>query len=409
MMQRVETPEPQSRPPLFRRLALRVGYGIVSSLATGCSPGAPSPTTSPSSIARASPSSSPALPYSDLQGVTCAGANDCWAVGFSGIGGTAASNPLIEHYAGNVWAPVSAPSPIEGQLYGVTCVSAGDCWAVGEAGLCVEGPPLIEHYSGDGWAIVASPNPGRGILYGVTCASATDCWAVGGAYYLADAPPLIEHYAGDGWAIVSSLQFSNHELYDVACVSAGDCWAVGGIVNPQGLGGSTPGTQDALPLVARYTGSGWAIVITPNRGPGNLAGVTCAGGGGCWAVGSLSAASSPPLIEHDLGTGWAVSTPDPSPADLSDIACPSVGECWAVGSSASSKPLIERHAGSRWAVVSNAAPNTAPGAGSGSLEGVTCASANDCWAVGHSGGPDSDGQMLIEHYSGSSWTIFGRQ
>jgi hypothetical protein len=140
-----------------------------------------------------------------------------------------------------------------------------------------------------------------------------------------------------------------------------------------------------------------------------LNGVTCAGGGGCWAVGSLTAASSPPLIEHDLGTGWAVSTPDPSPAFLSDIACPSVGECWAVGSSASNKPLIERYAGSSWAVVTNAAPNPAPGTSLGSLQGVTCAGANDCWAVGNSGGPDSNGPMLIEHYSGSSWTIFGRQ
>ena len=410
MMRRVETPEPQRRLPLLRRVAILVGFGIVSSVAAGCSSAASSTTTDPSSIAR-TPSPSPGLPYSVLEGVACARANDCWAVGYSGIGGTAASNSLIEHYAGNVWAPVSAPSPIEGQLFGLTCVSAGDCWAVGEAGLWNDGPPLIEHYSGDGWAIVASPNPGGGILDGVTCASATDCWAVGGAYYLANAPPLTEHYAGDGWAIVNSLKFSNHELYDVACVSAGDCWAVGGIVNPYGLGGSspTPGPQDVQPLVARYTGGGWAIVSTPNRGPGQLGGVTCAGAGGCWAVGSLNAANSPPLIEHDLGTGWAVSTPDPSPGDLSDIACPSVGECWAVGSSASNKPLIERYAGSSWAVVSNAAPNPAPGTSLGSLHGVTCTGANDCWAVGNSGGPDSDGQMLIEHYLGSSWAILGRQ
>jgi hypothetical protein len=58
-------------------------------------------------------------------------------------------------------------------------------------------------------------------------------------------------------------------------------------------------------------------------------------------------------------------------------------------------------------VVSNATPNPAPGSSLGSLQGVTCAGANDCWAVGYSGGPDSpDGPGLIEHYSGSSWTIF---
>jgi hypothetical protein len=405
----METPEPRSRPTVFPRLALLVGFGIVSSVATGCSPATSSPLL---------PSASPGLPYSTLAGVNCADANDCWAVGYTGFAGIATSNTLIEHYAGSSWAIVSTPRPIEGQLNGVTCVSAGDCWAVGESdssdctsssSICSNGPPLIEHYSGDGWAIVSSPNPGAGMLFGVTCVSATDCWAVGSGY-LTDNPLLIEHYAGSGWAMAASVQFTNGLLYEVACVSAGDCWAVGSTSDQISVGGSTPGTHDAQPLVARYTGSGWAIVSTPNRGPGQLNGVTCAGGGGCWAVGSLSAASSPPLIEHDMGTGWAISTPDPSPGDLADVACPSVGECWAVGSSVlSSKPVIERYAGSRWAVVSNAAPNAAPGTGSGVLGAVTCADANDCWAVGNSGDLASGGQTLIEHYSGSSWTIFGRQ
>jgi hypothetical protein len=396
-MRRVETPEPQRWPTVFPRLAILVGFGIVSSVATGCSPATSS----------SSPSPSPGLPYSVLNGVNCADANDCWAVGYTGFAGVAASNTLIEHYAGSSWAIVSTPSPVEGQLFGVTCVSAGDCWAVGEAGLFDVGPPLIERYSGDGWAIVSSPNPGASNLFGVTCVSATDCWAVG-AGYLTDNPLLIEHHAGSGWAMAASVQFSNGELTEVACVSAGDCWAVGNTPDQvSAAGASTPGQ----PLVARYTGSGWAIVNTPNSGPGSLNGVTCAGGGGCWAVGSPpSGASSPPLIEHDMGTGWAISTPDPSPADLYDIACPSVGQCWAVGSSVLfGKPLIERYAGSRWAVVSNAAPNTAPGTGSGVLQGVTCADANDCWAVGNSGDFASGGQTLIEHYSGSSWTIFGRQ
>jgi hypothetical protein len=35
--------------------------------------------------------------------------------------------------------------------------------------------------------------------------------------------------------------------------------------------------------------------------------------------------------------------------------------------------------------------------------------ANDCWAVGTSGDLASGGQTLISHYSGSNWTIFGRQ
>jgi hypothetical protein len=117
MMRPVETPEPPSRPTPFRHLAILVGFGIVSSVATGCSPATSSP----------SPSASPGLPYSTLAAVNCADANDCWAVGYTGFAGIAASNTLIEHYAGSSWAIVSTPRPIEGQLNGVTCVSPGDC------------------------------------------------------------------------------------------------------------------------------------------------------------------------------------------------------------------------------------------------------------------------------------------
>jgi hypothetical protein len=396
MMRRVETPEPQGWPTVLPRLAILVGFGIVSSVAAGCSPATSSPLL---------PSASPGLPYSTLQAVTCADANDCWAVGYTGFAGIALSNTLIEHYAGSSWAIASTPSPIKGQLNGVTCVSAGDCWAVGQSdssdctsssSYCSTGPPLIEHYSGDGWAMVSSPYPGAGNLYGVTCADANDCWAVGSD--IADQALLIEHYAGSGWAMAASVPSSDGTLDQVACVSAGDCWAVGSTPDDTAVGGSYD-----HPLVVRYTGSGWAIVSTPNRGPSQLSAVTCGGAGGCWAVGFLDATGSPPLIEHYTGAGWAISTPDPSPGVLANVACPSVGECWAVGS------LVERYAGSRWAVVSNAAPNTAPGTGSGVLGAVTCADANDCWAVGNSGDLASGGQTLIEHYSGSSWTIFGRQ
>jgi hypothetical protein len=88
----METPEPQSRPTLFRRLAILVGFGVVSSVATGCSPTTSLP----------SPSASPGLSYSTLQGVNCAGANDCWAVGTSGDLASGGQT-LISHYSGSSW------------------------------------------------------------------------------------------------------------------------------------------------------------------------------------------------------------------------------------------------------------------------------------------------------------------
>jgi hypothetical protein len=140
-----------------------------------------------------------------LNGVTCAGAGDCWTVGFSAPS-TVVKQPLIEHYAGSSWAIVRTPNPSPGYLNAVTCVSAGDCWAVGLSGSLGDGPPLIEHYTGSRWAIASTPDPSPGVLNGVTCASAGDCWAVGFYAYSTVATvarqPLIEHYAGSSWTTV---------------------------------------------------------------------------------------------------------------------------------------------------------------------------------------------------------------
>jgi hypothetical protein len=105
------------------------------------------------------------LTDSVLNGVTCAGAGDCWAVGFSG-NSTVGKQPLFEHYTGSSWAIVSTANPSPGlanpiasYLKGVTCTSPGDCWAVGNA-LNIQGEqPLIEHFVGSSWAIVSTANP----------------------------------------------------------------------------------------------------------------------------------------------------------------------------------------------------------------------------------------------------------
>src|SRR5205085_298509 len=121
-------------------------------------------------------------------------------------------------------------------LNGVTCASASDCWAVGyynDPGI-IENSTLIEHWDGILWSIVTSPNPGtQNILNGVTCASASECWAVGydgpGSGDNPGGHSLIEQWNGTSWSIVSSPTITGalNDLYSVACASASECWAVG--------------------------------------------------------------------------------------------------------------------------------------------------------------------------------------
>jgi hypothetical protein len=79
-------------------------------------------------------------------------------VGFS-ASSTVANQPLFEHYTGSSWTTVRTPTPSPGRLNGVTCASAADCWAVGFSGGVGNNQPLIEHYAGSSWAIVSTLNP----------------------------------------------------------------------------------------------------------------------------------------------------------------------------------------------------------------------------------------------------------
>ena len=326
-----------------------------------------------------------------LYGVTCSSASDCWAVG-QGAG----TGSLIERWNGSSWVIVTSPG--FGILYNVTCSSASDCWAVGYY-LSGSGQPLIERWNGSSWIIVTSPAADSGVLYGVTCASASDCWAAG--YYVpGDIQTLIEHWNGSSWSIVTSPNAGTQSpLVGVTCASASECWAVGG------------STQT---LIERWNGSSWSIVTSPNTGApttNELFGLTCASASECWTVGYYGSNLTPTLIEQWNGTSWTIASSLRVNNDqLHGVACALASECWAVGfwsyfSGAQDyiNTLIEQWNGTSWARVDSPNVHT-----QNSLNGVGCASASDCWAVGyynvgtHGVGPH---QTLIEHWDGTSWSI----
>ena len=148
--------------------------------------------------------------------------------------------------------------------------------------------------------------------------------------------------------------------------------------------GVIAGTQ----TVEEYAAGSWSAVTIPSTGRFRAGGLTCVTGADCWAVGILGQSGnsdlSPtsPAIAHDSGAGFELV---PSP----------------------------------------------PMSGDDSLNAVTCVGADDCWAVGNAGPPESlvpipgksascdDNALmtecpiytdlvvahpLVEHYDGSAWT-----
>jgi len=366
----------------------------------------------------------------DLLSVTCASSSDCWAVGYykdaNGI-----YQGLIENWNGTLWAMAGSPPPLtqNNALATVTCTSASNCWAVGRiqtpkspSGAGPYNQPLIERWDGTVWSIVNSPNAGDGTgnnaLAGITCASASDCWAVGyraqDFYY---GQTLTERWDGSSWTIVPSPDRppteASNALTGVTCLSASECWSVGSYTG-DGLVNQT--------VTDYWNGVSWVLVPSANTSPNDnnfLSAITCVSASDCWAVGEYSPPISNPftLVEHWDGALWSV-VPSPNTSInsstttnngnfLNGVTCTSGSNCWAVGfaypstypSGLVAQTLTEHWDGTSWSVLASADTSQHD-----VLIGVTCVSDSDCWAVGFSA-PIGSHQTLIEHWDGATWAL----
>jgi hypothetical protein len=119
--------------------------------------------------------------------------------------------------------------------------------------------------------------------------------------------------------------------------------------------------------------------------------------------GLTSSASVVSPSQAPIGAWSVVDSPNVTRQQLSAVSCASASDCWAVGhyynTSGFALTLIEHWNGNSWTIVPS--PNVA--FYSNHLTGVACNSTADCWAVGLSDYTES--RTLIEHWDGSAWAI----
>jgi hypothetical protein len=232
-----------------------------------------------------------------LNSIACPTTQLCWAVGTSN-GGSGYQTLVLEYTPAGGWQLVTSPDVGTGTngLNGVACAGASECWAVGAYEVSTTGPgdTLIEEDTGSGWAVVSSPSPGgsgtaaSSDLFAASCASAGDCWAVGDDNTgTGNDQTLVEQYADGTWSAVSSPDTSGdgNDLGGVACLGDGDCWAAGEVGNND--------YSITAPLVEENTGSGWTMVTGSLAGYSDLNAavlnaVGCVSGPDCWAVGNIT-------------------------------------------------------------------------------------------------------------------------
>ena len=324
-------------------------------------------------------------------------------------------------------------------LFGVFCLSTSNCLAVGNFDSATSGATLnqVLHWNGRKWSKVAVPSPGGPAardfseLDAVRCRTASDCWAVGDYFKGQALLSQALHWNGTRWAAVrtpnpgGTHSGDNNQLFDVVCTSARACWAAGQYGNSSGNGLT-------LNQALRWNGSRWSLVSTPQpAGTGDgafqgIASVRCSSASNCLAIGTAGHESDTSLLKNEAlrwnGKKWSILTiASPGGAAngdfsiLSSLACTSATDCWAAGSDGSFTPVrtslnqIMHWNGRSWSHDTAIANPDGTGQGSvNELNGATCSSASNCWAVGDFGTIQNGvGKILNEalRWNGRKWSV----
>jgi photosystem II stability/assembly factor-like uncharacterized protein len=317
------------------------------------------------------------------RGVSCKGSR-CVAVGifcpYGGCGGLIPSAILASSDGGSHWVLERLPAAV-GTLSDVSCWSASDCVALGAAGLL--GPnnsaaALLTRVGGELWSVVRIPGDGRG--GSVTCALDGRCYAQVGTYV------DVTTNGGETWTIerlpantrtISSV-FGNP---GVVCPSASVCFSL--VLHPQ------PGLNHGLPfetiMGTTDGGAKWTVESVPATDY-TLSTISCPNTHTCVVGGSTDRSSAyAPLIlvTTDAGKDWRRETLPVTIGSLRGSYCFDARRCFAVGTFRTTNSptrgvpqiLTTMDGGEKWTEVS------APAVW-GQLQGVVCASAARCVAIG---------------------------
>ncbi len=357
-----------------------------------------------------------------LSGVSCATATFCVAVGghyFANSAGFADEQTLVEMWNGTSWTIAKAPNPVVGErsLLGVSCPTTTFCVAVGQTVVSPDSGELydqiIETWNGQRWTLLHGDETGFTDLNAVTCVNTSRCVAVGKLVPKdAGLRPLIETWNGTTWTTSASPSENPDDLLNaVSCRDRALCFAVGKNFS---IGTSHYGEATSI---ERLIGSSWSVAssLSPSA-PGNdiLNGVSCQFASSCFAVGdfntnAFSGSGYRTLIEKWNATSWLRSiTPSIHEPDvqLNGVDCASARLCFAVGfqtTTTNGYSLIEKWNGSDWAAIKSPRAD-ALGTGTVQLNGVSCVSASQCIAVGYYPHEQGTAQSLVERWNGKTWT-----
>ena len=308
----------------------------------------------------------------------------------------------------SVWQFAPIPwSKGAGEFRSVVAVSSDEQWAVGSFVHVETGRShaIVLRKTGDLRFVSPAAADFDVRLHGVDGAG-EHVWAVG---WISDGKdggrPRIERYSrvADpvGVEVAGLAVDRNSALHGVAMLSPTEGWAVGG---------SGPGADADLThtLIARWDGSTWRAVPSPNPGTttNQLDAVTARASDDVWAVGhTTSKGPAQALVLHWDGKEWTqVPTPDlVGGIELLDVAVVSPSSVWAVGTSVPDQTVgtpwrqlavILHWDGSAWkSLLPEQVVVT-------QMSGVTALSETNVWFAGYAKLPGGPENAHVEHWDG---------
>ena len=152
-------------------------------------------------VAGVQPQSDPAKP-NVLNGLACASARECWAVGYTFPG--ADSGSLTEAWNGKSWKVASTPSSKAGELVGAVCARRAACPAVGIGNNLFA---LAQRWTGHAWVSTPTPKPSGASsaqLDAAACASPSACVGVGMYSAKGKFKVLAQRWTGAKWVAATA-------------------------------------------------------------------------------------------------------------------------------------------------------------------------------------------------------------
>lgn len=331
-----------------------------------------------------------------LFGASCASASNCLMTG-TYLDSSDVTQTLVESADGT---RVRVTSPrLSGVLSEISCPSASFCLA-GRGRRAASWNGKRWTWTGAVAQTVLARNA-EGIIDELSCASATSCMAITGI-----SPDTFgEFWDGKSWHNAPLVVPKGHDVVmdisGLSCARAtARCLAVG--TWEADFGNGNGGT-----LAELWNGHAWQIISAPGHPDlsEDISAVSCLTGTNCMALGvKLGAGPADHLMALQWnGQRWKVTQLPgkfPDTLGISSLSCPAVASCVGIGSYvippirpplkiADITPVWNGHS---WRIVR-------PGGPAG-LSTVTCASANECVAIGQPGTA-----TLAKLWNGRAWKV----